>query len=39
MSSHRLAHALMFVAPAMFATNMLVARATAEVFPPVALAI
>jgi drug/metabolite transporter (DMT)-like permease len=38
MSSHRLAHALMFVAPAMFATNMLVARATAEVFPPVALA-
>jgi drug/metabolite transporter (DMT)-like permease len=28
----------MFVAPAMFSTNMLVARATADTFPPVALA-
>lgn len=37
-ASARLAYALMLVSPAMFATNMLVARASADVFPPVALA-
>ncbi len=33
-----LARALLFVTPALFASNMLVARATAELVPPVALA-
>lgn len=37
-SGERLAYALMFVSPAMFATNMLVARATVDSFPPIALA-
>ncbi|MBL8698536.1 MAG: DMT family transporter [Alphaproteobacteria bacterium] len=36
-SGERLAYALMLISPAMFATNMLVARATVEIFPPVAL--
>lgn len=36
--SERLAVALLFVAPAMFSTNMLTARATADLIPPVALA-
>lgn len=35
----RLALALLFVAPALFATNMLVARATAELIPPTQLAL
>jgi drug/metabolite transporter (DMT)-like permease len=34
----RLAYALMAVSPALFASNMLVARATADLIPPVALA-
>lgn len=38
MTGTRLAYVLMFVSPGMFATNMLVARATADFFPPVALA-
>jgi drug/metabolite transporter (DMT)-like permease len=38
MTDHRTAYALMLVSPGMFATNMLVARATADWFPPVALA-
>lgn len=37
-AGERLAHLLMMISPAMFATNMLVARATVDVFPPVALA-
>jgi drug/metabolite transporter (DMT)-like permease len=35
----RFAYVLMAAAPAMFASNMLVARATAEFIPPVALAV
>lgn len=35
----RLAQVLLFVTPAMFATNMLLARATADFIPPVALAV
>ncbi|MEX2629278.1 MAG: DMT family transporter [Tistlia sp.] len=34
----RIAYALLLVAPALFATNILVARATADFIPPVALA-
>jgi drug/metabolite transporter (DMT)-like permease len=37
-AGERLAYLLMTVSPAMFATNMLVARATVDFFPPVALA-
>ncbi|MGF1609273.1 MAG: DMT family transporter [Kiloniellales bacterium] len=37
-AERRIALALLFLAPAMFASNMLVARATAETMPPVALA-
>jgi drug/metabolite transporter (DMT)-like permease len=37
-SEERLAYALMAVSPAFFASNMLVARATADLIPPVALA-
>jgi len=38
MTDQRFAYAMMLAAPGMFATNMLVARATADWFPPVALA-
>jgi drug/metabolite transporter (DMT)-like permease len=38
MTDQRLAYAMMLAAPGMFATNMLVARATADWFPPMALA-
>lgn len=38
LSERQVAIALLFVAPALFASNMLVARATAELMPPVALA-
>ncbi|AUX24638.1 hypothetical protein SOCEGT47_051770 [Sorangium cellulosum] len=34
----RIAHVLLFLTPAMFATNMVLARATADFIPPVALA-
>lgn len=37
-SGERLAYALMLISTAMFATNMLVARATVDAFPPIALA-
>jgi drug/metabolite transporter (DMT)-like permease len=37
-SGERLAYLLMLLSPAMFATNMLVARATIDSFPPIALA-
>ena len=37
-SAERRAYALMAVTPAMFAANMLTARATAGEFPPIALA-
>ena len=37
-SGERLAYALMLISPAMFATNMLVARATIDSFPPIELA-
>lgn len=37
-TERRLALALLFVAPALFAGNMLTARATHELIPPVALA-
>src|SRR5690606_8493850 len=38
-SGEPIAYALMAVAPGMFATNMLAARATADLIPPVALAV
>ncbi|MEQ9606303.1 MAG: DMT family transporter [Kiloniellaceae bacterium] len=38
LSERRLALILLFVAPALFASNMLTARATHDFFPPVALA-
>lgn len=38
LDERRLALVLLFVAPALFCSNMLVARATHELFPPVALA-
>lgn len=38
LSERRLALVLLFVAPALFASNMLTARATHDFFPPVALA-
>lgn len=38
LDERRLALALLFVAPALFCSNMLVARATHDLFPPVALA-
>lgn len=37
-SEARLAGILLYVAPAMFCTNMLVAKATADIVPPIALA-
>jgi drug/metabolite transporter (DMT)-like permease len=39
LQGERFAYVLMAAAPAMFATNILVARATAEFIPPVALAV
>lgn len=38
LSERRLAMILLFVAPALFASNMLTARATHDFFPPIALA-
>jgi drug/metabolite transporter (DMT)-like permease len=38
LSEERLAGILLFVCPAMFCTNMLVAKATADLIPPIALA-
>ena len=38
LDERRVAFLLLFIAPALFASNMLVARATAELIPPVALA-
>ncbi|MGD1876332.1 MAG: DMT family transporter [Kiloniellaceae bacterium] len=38
LSERRLAMILLFIAPALFASNMLTARATHDLFPPVALA-
>ena len=35
----RLAHVMLFIAPCFFASNMLVARAAADLVPPVALAV
>ena len=37
-NERRIAMVLLFIAPALFASNMLVARATADIIPPVALA-
>ncbi|WP_299617276.1 DMT family transporter [Pelagibius sp.] len=38
LSERQLAFVLLFIAPALFASNMLTARATHDLFPPVALA-